>query len=57
MPTYRAFQVTGQRQFELVERDVVHLCLSVDHDIVDGAPLMRFAERFKQLLREGTVLA
>ena len=23
MPTYRAFQVTGQRQFELVERDVV----------------------------------
>jgi pyruvate/2-oxoglutarate dehydrogenase complex dihydrolipoamide acyltransferase (E2) component len=41
----------------LVERDVVHLCLSVDHDIVDGAPLMRFAERFKQLLREGTVLA
>ena len=23
MPTYRAFQVTGQRQFELVERDIV----------------------------------
>ena len=23
MPTYRAFQVTGQRQFELVEREVV----------------------------------
>jgi pyruvate/2-oxoglutarate dehydrogenase complex dihydrolipoamide acyltransferase (E2) component len=41
---------------QLVERDVVHLVLSVDHDIVDGAPLMRFTERFKQLLRDGTVL-
>jgi 2-oxoacid dehydrogenases acyltransferase (catalytic domain) len=41
---------------QLVERDVVHLVLSVDHDIVDGAPLMRFIERFKQLLRDGTVL-
>jgi 2-oxoacid dehydrogenases acyltransferase (catalytic domain) len=41
---------------QLVERDVVHLVLSVDHDVVDGAPLMRFTERFKQLLRDGTVL-
>jgi pyruvate/2-oxoglutarate dehydrogenase complex dihydrolipoamide acyltransferase (E2) component len=41
---------------QLVERDVVHLVLSVDHDIVDGAPLMRFTERFKQLLRDGTAL-
>jgi hypothetical protein len=40
----------------LVERDVVHLVLSADHDIVDGAPLMRFAERLKQLLRDGTAL-
>jgi hypothetical protein len=41
---------------QLVERDVVHLVLSVDHDVVDGAPLMRFTERFKQLLRDGTAL-
>lgn len=41
---------------QLVERDVVHLVLSVDHDVVDGAPLMRFIERFKRLLRDGTVL-
>ena len=41
---------------QLVEREVVHLVLSVDHDVVDGAPLMRFTERFKQLLRDGTVL-
>jgi len=41
---------------QLVDRDVLHLVLSVDHDIVDGAPLMRFAERLKQLLRDGTAL-
>ena len=41
---------------QLVEREVVHLVLSVDHDVVDGAPLMRFTERFKQLLRDGTAL-
>ncbi len=41
---------------QLVERDVVHLVLSVDHDIVDGAPLMRFAERLRQILRDGTAL-
>jgi hypothetical protein len=41
---------------QAVERDVVHLNLSVDHDIIDGAPLMRFAERFKQLLRNRTAL-
>jgi len=41
---------------QLMERDMVHLVLSVDHDIVDGAPLMRFAERLKQLLRDGTAL-
>jgi hypothetical protein len=44
------------RDGQLVENDVVHLVLSVDHDIVDGAPLMRFIERFKQLLRDGTIL-
>jgi hypothetical protein len=40
----------------VVERDVVHLVLSVDHDIIDGAPLMRFAERLRLLLRDGTAL-
>ena len=41
---------------QAVERDVVHLNLSVDHDIIDGAPLMRFAERFKQILLDRTAL-
>jgi pyruvate/2-oxoglutarate dehydrogenase complex dihydrolipoamide acyltransferase (E2) component len=40
-----------------VERDIVHLSLSVDHDVIDGAPLMRFAERLRQLLRDGAALA
>ena len=39
-----------------VERDVIHLNLSVDHDIIDGAPLMRFAERFRQQLQNRTAL-
>jgi hypothetical protein len=41
---------------QVVERDIVYLTLSVDHDIIDGAPLMRFAERFKQILRNRTAL-
>ena len=44
------------RDGQAVERDVVHLNLSVDHDVVDGAPLMRFAERFRQELLNGTAL-
>jgi len=39
-----------------VEREFVHLNLSADHDIIDGAPLMRFAERFKKILADGTAL-
>jgi 2-oxoacid dehydrogenases acyltransferase (catalytic domain) len=39
---------------QVVERDVIHLNLSVDHDIIDGAPLMRFADRFKKVLLKGT---
>jgi 2-oxoacid dehydrogenases acyltransferase (catalytic domain) len=38
------------------ERDVVHLNLSIDHDIIDGAPLMRFAERFRRILTDRTAL-
>jgi hypothetical protein len=41
---------------QAVERDVVHLNLSADHDIIDGAPLMRFAERFKQVLQSRIAL-
>ncbi len=39
-----------------VEREVIHLNLSADHDVIDGAPLMRFADRLKAILRDGTAL-
>ena len=41
---------------QAVEHDVIHLCLSVDHEIIDGAPLMRFADQFKKILLQGTAL-
>ena len=34
-----------------VERDILQMNLGADHDLIDGAPLMRFAERFKQKLQ------
>lgn len=39
-----------------VERDFIQMNLGADHDITDGAPLMRFADRFKQKLRDGCAL-
>jgi len=39
-----------------VEHDVVHMSLSIDHSVIDGAPLMRFAERFKRIIRDRTAL-
>ena len=35
------------------EREIIHLDLSLDHDVIDGAPTMRFAARLKELLRLG----
>ena len=38
---------------QVVERDVIRLNLSADHDLIDGAPLMRFVDQFKKgLLKE-----
>jgi hypothetical protein len=41
---------------QVVEREVIHLNISIDHDIIDGAPLVRFAERLKKILLEGRAL-
>jgi pyruvate/2-oxoglutarate dehydrogenase complex dihydrolipoamide acyltransferase (E2) component len=35
------------------EHEIVHLDISFDHDVIDGAPTMRFADRLKELLRSG----
>jgi hypothetical protein len=41
---------------EVIEREVLHLNIGIDHDIIDGAPLVRFAERFKKILLDGLAL-
>jgi len=50
--TNKVIVVEGQPE----ERE--HLCLTVsfDHSIVDGAPAARFAKRFSELIKSGTVL-
>lgn len=40
-----------------VRRQILHLNLGADHDVIDGAPLMRFAERFRAALEQGAPLA
>lgn len=39
-----------------VERDFIQMNLGADHDIIDGAPLMRFCERLKRVLLSGAGL-
>jgi pyruvate/2-oxoglutarate dehydrogenase complex dihydrolipoamide acyltransferase (E2) component len=34
-------------------REVLHVTLDVDHDVVDGAPAARFGRRFKELVESG----
>ena len=34
----------------LVEREMLSVTLSFDHAVVDGAPVARFASRFKELV-------
>ena len=40
-----------------VERDFMQMNLGADHDIIDGAPLMRFVDLFKLKLHQGSALA
>jgi hypothetical protein len=37
-------------EHRVVERDYLHLTISVDHDVVDGAPAARFVARLRDLL-------
>jgi 2-oxoacid dehydrogenases acyltransferase (catalytic domain) len=41
---------------QVIEREVLHFNISIDHDIIDGAPLVRFAESFKKILLDGRAL-
>ncbi|MFZ1385450.1 MAG: 2-oxo acid dehydrogenase subunit E2 [Propionicimonas sp.] len=38
---------------QLVEREIAHLTVTVDHDVVDGAPAARFTARLLELLAAG----
>jgi pyruvate/2-oxoglutarate dehydrogenase complex dihydrolipoamide acyltransferase (E2) component len=39
-----------------VERETIQLNLSADHDIIDGAPLVRFADRLSKKIEQACVL-
>jgi pyruvate/2-oxoglutarate dehydrogenase complex dihydrolipoamide acyltransferase (E2) component len=43
----------GVVQGQIAIREYLSLTLSFDHDIVDGAPAARFAQRLKELLEQG----
>lgn len=38
-------------------REYLSLTVSVDHDVVDGAPAVRFVQRLKELVENGCGLA
>jgi len=41
---------------EIEERDFLRLVISVDHDIIDGAPLARFASKLAEMLKNAAML-
>jgi pyruvate/2-oxoglutarate dehydrogenase complex dihydrolipoamide acyltransferase (E2) component len=46
----------GVHEGEIAIREYLNLTLSFDHDIIDGAPAARFANKFSELLEKATVL-
>ena len=46
----------GAHQDRVEIREYLHLTLSFDHDIVDGAPAARFARALTELIEDATVL-
>jgi pyruvate/2-oxoglutarate dehydrogenase complex dihydrolipoamide acyltransferase (E2) component len=41
---------------EVLIRDVVDLTVTIDHNVVDGAPAARFGADLRQLIEQATVL-
>ena len=37
-------------------REILHVTLDFDHDVVDGAPAARFAQRFAEIVEAGDLL-
>ncbi len=46
-------KLPGIENGELIEKEMVCVTISIDHDTLDGAPTARFIERFRKLLRKG----
>jgi len=38
---------------EIQVRDILHVTITVDHDLIDGGPLVRYTERFIELINQG----
>jgi pyruvate/2-oxoglutarate dehydrogenase complex dihydrolipoamide acyltransferase (E2) component len=41
---------------QIAIREYLDLTITFDHDIVDGAPAARFAQRFKEMIESGRTL-
>ncbi len=46
-------QKPGVVEGQIVPREYLHVTISIDHDIVDGAPAARFANDFRTLVESG----
>lgn len=46
----------GGRDERIEVREFLSLTVSMDHDVIDGAPAARFASRLKELIENGAVL-
>lgn len=50
-------KLVSDKDEQIVEQEFVHMCLSMDHDVIDGAPSMRLIERLKASLQNGEALS
>lgn len=46
----------GGRSERIEVREFLSLTISMDHDVIDGAPAARFASRLKELIENGAIL-
>jgi pyruvate/2-oxoglutarate dehydrogenase complex dihydrolipoamide acyltransferase (E2) component len=49
-------QKPGVKDGEIMVRDYLNLTLSFDHDIIDGAPAARFANKISEIIESGSAL-
>ncbi len=55
-PGIVAYPRPGGRDERIEVREFLSLTISMDHDIIDGAPAARFAARLKELIESGAIL-